>query len=108
MSIFDVFRKKPASDARLIGKWKLRSSEQDLPTSDSTIAEFTDDGRLEYAITGGGKTGIMKMTYRTDGGFIYSDQPSSPREEKTEYSIESDGSLLLVFGGEKSRFDQIK
>jgi hypothetical protein len=105
MSIFDVFRKKKAEfDSRLFGRWRLQRSEQDLPAAEDTIAEFSPDGALTYSITQGGKTGIMKMTYRVEGGFILSDQPSSPREERTEYRIDSDGSLILIYGGQPSRF----
>ena len=105
MSIFDLFRRKKAGlDARLFGTWRLQQSKQDLTAAEETVAEFSPDGNLTYSITQGGKTGIMKMTYRVEGGFILSDQPSSPREEKTEYRIESDGSLVLIYDAQPSRF----
>lgn len=105
MSLIDIFRKKKREfDFRLFGKWRLQHSQQDLPAAEDTVAEFSPDGALTYSITNDGKTGIMKMTYRVEGGFIFSDQPSSPKEEKTAYRIEPDGSLILIYDSQPSRF----
>ena len=108
MSLFDLFRKKPQPefDPRLFGKWLLQQSQQDLPNADETVAEFSPEGALTYSITQDGKRSIMKMTYRVEGGVIVSDQPSSPREERTEYRFEGD-SLVLVFGGQVSCFGRL-
>ena len=75
-----------------------------MASADETVSEFTPDGALIYSITQNGKTGIMKMTYRTEAGIIISDQPSSPREERTAYRIEPDGGLVLVHEDQQSRF----
>jgi len=106
MSIFDRFKKKPAVDERLFGKWRLLQSEQAMQSAEQTIADFSPDGSLTYSVTNDGKTGIMKMTYRIEGRFIVSDQPSSPKEERTEYQVEPDGSLVLIYEGQKSRFQR--
>lgn len=105
MSLLDVFRKKKRDfDSQLFGKWRLQHSQQNLPAAEDTVAEFSPDGALTYSITNDGKTGIIKMTYRVEGGFIFSDQPSSPREEKTAYRIDPDGSLILIYDSQPSRF----
>jgi hypothetical protein len=80
MGLFDLFKKrKPEFDPHLFGRWRLQHSQQALPTADDTVAEFSPDGSLTYSITQSGKTGVMKMTYRVEGQFVVSNQPSSPR-----------------------------
>jgi hypothetical protein len=44
----------------------------------------------------------MFLTFRVDGGILVTDQPSSPRQERTAYSIGPDGKLTLWFGGQRS------
>ena len=105
MSLLDIFRKKKREfDPRLFGKWRLQHSQQDLPAAEDTVAEFSPDGALTYSITNGGNTGIMKLTYRVEDGLIFSDQPSSPKVEKTAYRIDLDGSLILIYDSQPSRF----
>ncbi len=45
----------------------------------------------------------MRMTWRTDGGHLVTDQPSAPREERTRYEVEGN-QLVLRFGGFESRW----
>jgi hypothetical protein len=66
--------------------------------------EIQADGRMVYALLEGNKWHLMKLTYRLEGGFIVSNQASAPREERTRYSLQADGSLLLDFNGELSVF----
>ena len=48
----------------------------------------------------------MKLTYRVDGDTLVSNQPSAPREERTHFVIQGDGTLILALGGEQSRFQR--
>jgi hypothetical protein len=109
MGLFNIFKRteRQPADERLLGRWALARSEQDLDTGESVVAEFTPDGRLEYSITKGGQTGIMKMVYRVDGGVLITDQPSSPQEERTNYSFEAEGLLVLDYGGQRSWFRRV-
>ncbi len=78
MGLFDRFKRadyKP-EDQRLFGRWVLERSERDLDTGERVMAEFTPDGRLDYSINKGVKTGIMKMVYRVEDGILVTDQPS--------------------------------
>jgi len=59
---------------------------------------------MVYALLEGNKWQLIKLTYRLEGDFIVSNQSSAPREERTRYSLQADGSLLLDFNGELSVF----
>ncbi len=84
--------------AKLIGKWFGRVAGEEVGL------EFLEDGRLAYAIHTENGTQIMRMTYRVEGTFLVTDQPSHPREERTSVDWDTSGALVLEFGGEKSRF----
>jgi len=67
-------------------------------------ADFRADGRLHYSVLSGDRWQIMKMVYRVEGDVIVTDQPSSPREERTRFALQPDGTLILELGGERTRF----
>jgi len=64
--------------------------------------EFEDDGQLTYTLHAKESEQKMFLTFRVDGETLVTDQPSSPREERTAYSIGADGRLTLWFGGQRS------
>ena len=72
--------------------------------AEPTEADFRADGRLHYSVLSGDRWQIMKLVYRVEGNVIVSNQPSSPREERTRFTLQVDGSLVLEFGGQYSRF----
>jgi hypothetical protein len=89
----------PASDASaLAGVWHLLTS---APEEQAEL-EIHPDGRMTYAIREGDAWQVMKLTYRVEGHVIVSNQPSAPREDRTNYSLEPDGSLVLDLRGERS------
>ena len=45
---------------------------------------------------------IMQLVYEVDGDTLMSDQPSSPRKEKTRFRFEEDGTLVLESGGQRT------
>lgn len=95
-------REQPAGDAAaLVGVWHLAKRSSD---DQDTDLEILPDGRMIYAIREANKWQLMKLTYRLEGNVIVSNQPSAPREERTEYSFQSDGSLILSLGGEQTTF----
>jgi len=59
---------------------------------------------LFHSVLSDGRWQIMKLTYRVEGDYLVTDQPSSPRAERTRFRLESDGTLRLEFGGQKSWF----
>src|SRR3954468_13099431 len=86
----------------LIGCWQLvRSDEKPFEPAE---AEFLEDGRLNYSVLSEDRWQIMKLRYRIEGDVIVTNQPSAPREERSRFTLESDGTLTLELGGEQSRF----
>jgi hypothetical protein len=57
-----------------------------------------------YAISDQGKWAIMRLTYRIEGATIVSNQPSAPREDRTQFSLDPDGTLVLEQQGQRSWF----
>jgi hypothetical protein len=82
----------------LLGRWYGKVE------GEAVALEFLDDGRLAYAIRTESSTQIIRMTYRTEGDILITDQPSHPQEERTRFNIEPDGTLVLEFQGQQSRF----
>ena len=64
--------------------------------------QFGDDGQLRYCILANDKWQIMKLIYRVDGNTLVTDQPSAPREERTRFSFQADGVLVLDYEGERA------
>ena len=88
--------------ADLLGIWQLVQSD-DLGYQDAEL-DIREGGRMFYAIHDEGKWAIMCLTYRIEGDTIVSDQPSAPREDRTRFSIEPDGTLILNRQGQRSWF----
>ena len=110
MGLFDASNrsKNAPLDSRLLGRWLLVRADQGFSTGDRTVSEFSSDGKLIYSITQGGKTGIMNMTYRVDGSVLITDQPSSPSEERTKYSFDDSGLLMLDYNNARTWFQRIQ
>jgi hypothetical protein len=47
---------------------------------------------------------VMLLTWRIEGETLVTNQPSAPREERTAYILPDDRTLILSFGGQKSRY----
>ena len=99
MSLLSRFL-SPRSREALTGTWRQTGAAQ------STEMIFHSDGRLEYRILEGSVLQIMKLTYRVEGNEIVSDQPSSPREERSTFRFEGPNVLVLTYGGEESRYER--
>jgi hypothetical protein len=95
-------RGRVEANAELIGCW-----ERVKPSVDGESAvemQFEENGRLRYCVLAGDSWQIMKLTYRIEGNTLVSNQPSVPREERTRFAFEDDGTLVLEYDGEKSKF----
>lgn len=93
------------NNAALLGTW---TSDPDDPTRKnrdrSVTLIFNSDGTLIYIAHKSDRDQVMRLTYRSKSGVIVTDQPSQPKQERTKYKIEQDGTLLLEFGGRKTRY----
>jgi hypothetical protein len=98
-----LFQSRPIKDeSDLVGCWHLMRA--DDASAEPAEADFREDGRLYYSVLSGDRWQIMKLRYRVDGGLLVTDQPSHPREERTRFSMDADGSLILEFEGQRSWF----
>ncbi len=89
---------------QLIGIWV--SDPEDINNINEygyVTMEFTEDGKLQYAIEQQDKQQKIFMVYNVEGDILITDQPSHPREEKTKFEI-NDSNLTLYFGGRKSKY----
>jgi hypothetical protein len=107
-NIFRLFRKKPENTVSLVGKWKLVRSEGAVDAGAEGVSiVFTNDGKLIYTIHEVNKDQIMNLTYEILGNKLITDQPSHPRKERTEFSVEPNGQLLLKYPGAKTWFERV-
>jgi len=65
---------------------------------------FCADGTLDYVIESENKTQLIQLRYTASDCMIESTQPSAPRTERTAYSFDDTGRLLLVRDGLASCF----
>ncbi|SRR6266566_3960232 len=94
-----MFGKTGATPASLVGKWMGRVNDEPVGM------EFLPDGRLAYVVLSGGKTQIMRMTYRVDGDVLVTNQLSAPHEARSPFRIDGDG-LTISFEGTQSMFQR--
>ncbi len=97
-----LFARKNREPNALVGCWQLIEAEGQ--PYEPAEADFRDDGRLYYSVLSGDRWGIMKLRYRIEGDTLVTDQPSSPRVERSRFVLAPDGSLTIEFGGNKSIF----
>jgi hypothetical protein len=89
-------------DSGLIGCWQRVE-----PSVEGELAaemQFRDRGQLRYCVLTRDSWQIMKLTYSVEGGALITDQPSAPREERTRFLFEQDGTLVLEYQGLRSKF----
>ena len=95
-------------DSRLLGIWE--SDPDDPPKMGHygrTRMHFFESGDLTYTSCSDDLEQVVRLTYAADGNTITTQQPSSPREEQTKYSIEEDGRLLLNHDGVVTRYRRL-
>jgi hypothetical protein len=82
--------------AQLLGTWRTDPDDQwSLGEYGNVSLRFQEGGALVYTIHLQSKSQIMNLTYRVEGTTLVTDQPSAPREERTEFFFTSDGRLAL-------------
>ena len=96
-----------APDTRFMGRWKLLKNEGAIEIGDSVTMTFTEDGKLIYVIHQKDSKQIMNLVFRVDGNHLVTNQPSHPQEEKTTFSFDSEGNLILDYDGNKSWFTRV-
>lgn len=103
MNFLSRLFKRPGPDSPLLGLWRQVAPE----VAEPILMKFSRGGRLEYHIVEGERVAITKLTCRIEGSEIISNQPSSPREERTRFELVSPDALVLDYHGEETRFARI-
>jgi hypothetical protein len=88
------------TDNALLGTWVTD------PTDEVTrerfghlVMCFEADGSLTYTIRTEERDRIMLLRYRVERDVVITDQPSAPREERTQFGFTSEGRLVLNYRG---------
>lgn len=91
-----------------IGRW---TSDPDDPEAIATygdvLLDFSRNGALTYKILADGKRQIMLLMYRIEGDVLVTDQPSAPKEERTNFRFTLDGKLILEQEGRPSTYVRV-
>lgn len=91
------------SDAdRILGLWLCTTD--DVDELESTSIEFRRDATLIYTSRDEKKEQKIFLTYSIAGTEIITNQPSSPREERTRFRLTNDGMLELWFDGRRTLY----
>jgi hypothetical protein len=95
-------------DNELIGVWKSDAEDVDgLSSFGQATLEFTANGALKYTVHESGKDAVILLTFRVEPGFLVTNQPSHPREERTAYQVRQDGKLSLSLGGQQALYSRV-
>jgi hypothetical protein len=89
---------------QFVGTWRLLKSDGDMDTGEGVTMMFTADGKLVYVVHQKGSDQIMNLTFRINENRLVTNQASQPREEETLFDFDSDGNLILDYGGSKTWF----
>jgi hypothetical protein len=94
----------PVETHDLVGVWVVDETDRRALTDlGNVLMEFDEGGGLLYTVRDTGKKQIIKLRYWIEGSSIFTDQPSKPQLERTEFSL-SGNVLTLTFDGVPYRF----
>ena len=97
----------PSPQERLFGRWSLIKAEGAIETGDGVTMTFTEDGKLVYVIHQKDSKQIMNLVFRVEGNHLVTNQPTHPQEQRTSFSFDAEGHLVLEYDGSKSWFARI-
>jgi hypothetical protein len=105
MGLVDFFRRRAirAAHQELMGVWTLVRAAPGIDAGDGCQVELAPDGNMTYIIREGDRLQIMKLVFRVEGDELVTNQPSTPREERTQFRIEGN-ELVLRYASDESRF----
>lgn len=88
----------------LLGRWVPDAAAGSSVEGPFVELEFLKGGKLRYALKGEGLDDALVLDFRTEGHTIVTRPPGATADAKTTYEMEADGSLVLEYGGHKSRY----
>jgi len=108
MGLLDFFKSKDSTQShqRLLGEWRLIKGD-DLENGDGVSVKFLPKGKLIYIIELKDRKQIINLSFRVDGKYLVTDQPFAHKEEKTKFSFDAKGNLVLQYGGKRSWFVRV-
>lgn len=84
------------TEQQLIGRWRTDPTDSAaLSTFGEVVLTFGADGKLAYVVNAGNKQQVILLLYRVEDSVLITTQPSAPREERSRFSILSDGRLVV-------------
>lgn len=92
----------------LVGRWVSDPEDENtVQEFGETAMVFTAEGDLIYIIKGVQSDQVINMTYHVCEGVLITNQPSTPQEERTAFTITADGKLVLEYDGSKSKYIRV-
>ena len=93
------------ASSALLGVWRLDENDVAARGRFGDVSlHFGPNGSLRYVISGRDKDEVILLRFRVDNETIVTDQPSSPREERTPFALTDDGALVLQYGDQRVRY----
>ena len=84
------------NEAPLLGFWRTDPADEwSLREYGDVSLRFEKGNKLEYTVHLPNKDQTVQLSYRVDGNWLVTDQPSLPREERAEFFFSSDGRLAI-------------
>ena len=68
---------------------------------------FLPTGELRFASPTAEGMAVVLLRYRVEGAWIISDQPSTPKEERTAFRFDSDKLLVLTYAAGDAHFRRV-
>jgi hypothetical protein len=87
----------------LFGRWRLVAADTTLGLDAQASLHFKPNGELLYLIPEADRLSAIRLVYRVEGSQLVTDQPSAPREQRTEFELDGD-QLILKYQGGRARF----
>ena len=82
--------------ASLLGTWRTDPNDRwSLREYGDVSLRFEKAGTLVYTVHLPNKEQVIRLAYRVSGNTLVTDQPSSPREERTEFFFTPDGRFAV-------------
>ena len=108
MRVLNFFksRNETQSNEQFLGEWKLIKGEG-LQDSEDVSMKFLSDGKLVYVIHQKDRDQVMNLSFRVEADQLVTDQASEPREERTKFSFDEEGNLILDYAGNRSCFTRV-
>jgi hypothetical protein len=93
-----------AANVDLLGLWVTDAEDLTAVSEYGRVSmDFRPDGQLIYTIFEQDKRQVMLLVYQINGDVLITNQPSSPREERTRFEIRGD-TLTLFYEDHQSAY----